>query len=342
VERELERHGLSPEEIEAVAGGALPPGNLRLWRRALENNGLWGVAESRILDALPEHDRALPWCVAAIGELAAAGLATTKLAAALRETPGLAEHFVEAAALLLEGHSVERVRLLSRQGALEPEMKLVAPTGGPEAWDAVEVLVRPGERVEAGAPLVVLHDARTMWLRLEPVGEEIRHVLEAVRSGVEVRATPLLEGSGPTLEGLRVERLATRGEEAARGAVAFVSCANEPVVAEGASSRSWRLRVGLRYLVRVPVERLERRFVLPAGAVTSIGPEKVVFLRDGETFRSVPVHVEYEDEEVAVLANDGSLFPGDPVVTSGAFALGLALQVDGGGSADPHAGHNHG
>ena len=48
----------------------------------------------------------------------------------------------------------------------------------------------------------------------------------------------------------------------------------------------------------------------------------------------------YEDDRVAVIANDGSIFPGDPVVKTGAFALGLALQV-GSGAVDPHAGHNH-
>jgi hypothetical protein len=62
---------------------------------------------------------------------------------------------------------------------------------------------------------------------------------------------------------------------------------------------------------------------------------------DGDTFRAQPVHVEYEDDEVAVIANDGSIFPGDPVATSGAFALGLALEA-GPAGADPHAGHDHG
>ena len=60
-----------------------------------------------------------------------------------------------------------------------------------------------------------------------------------------------------------------------------------------------------------------------------------------QLFRPQPVHVEYEDDRIVVLANDGSLFQGDPVVVRGAFALGLALQA-GSGAADPHAGHDHG
>jgi multidrug efflux pump subunit AcrA (membrane-fusion protein) len=110
-------------------------------------------------------------------------------------------------------------------------------------------------------------------------------------------------------------------------------------VPEG-GSRSWKLRSGLRYLVRVPVETLAQRFVLPAGAVTEDGPDKVVLVADGKTFRKKVVHVEHLDDEVAVIANDGSLSPGDPVVTAGAFPLGLALQ-SGRGPADAHAGHGH-
>jgi multidrug efflux pump subunit AcrA (membrane-fusion protein) len=133
----------------------------------------------------------------------------------------------------------------------------------------------------------------------------------------------------------------TRGELEERGAVAYVVCGNEPVPAAGSPSRSWKLRSGLRYLVRVPVEVLAGRFVLPAGAVTERGPERIAFLQDGSTYRPVPVYVEYEDDEVVVIANDGSIFPGDPVVTSGAFALGLALQLES-AAPDPHAGHSHG
>ena len=105
-------------------------------------------------------------------------------------------------------------------------------------------------------------------------------------------------------------------------------------------SRSWKLRVGLRYLLRVPERVYKKCFVFPAGAVTELGPERIVFVPDGSTFRSIPVHVMYEDDEVVVINYDGQIAPDDDVVQSGAFALGLALQT-GTGAIDPHAGHNH-
>jgi biotin carboxyl carrier protein len=417
--RELERHGLSGEEIDAVAEGEHPPGNPKLWRRVLEENGLWGEAEEAILNSLPPRQRNLPWTIAAIGELSAAGLANADLLGALMEQPHLGVHFVEVASLLRDGNTVAKVRLLAKLGALEPEMVVRAPADVAD-WDLAQIEVRPGQQVTAGETLAVLHDPRTMWLRLEPVGEEMRHVVEALRSGAEIGAEPLIDGTGPALEGLHIDRLDTRGSQHERGARAYVICRNEPVPlghlsviirtpspglaaaevekqvtatiessllaieeivsmasrsSDGESvvrarfrpgvdlerirravstigrdtevaldrkdTRSWKLRVGLRYLVLVPSEVLPQRFVLPAGAVTENGIDRVVFVPDGDSFAPRTVHVEYEDDEVVVIANDGAIFAGETVVKSGAFALGLALQTES-GAIDPHAGHDHG
>ena len=93
-------------------------------------------------------------------------------------------------------------------------------------------------------------------------------------------------------------------------------------------------------LVLVPDRTFKKCLVFPAGAVTEAGPERIVFAQDGATFRAEPVHVIYEDDEVVVVEYDGHIAPGDPVVLTGAFALGLAMQK-GTGAIDPHAGHDH-
>jgi cobalt-zinc-cadmium efflux system membrane fusion protein len=199
-----------------------------------------------------------------------------------------------------------------------------------------------GQRVEAGTVLLRLHDARRMWLQLQPVGEEIPLVVRALEERESLRATPLVKGSGPVLEDIHVTRLLTHDDTASRGGGAIAEVTNRVLDPdEHGWVRSWALRIGLRYLVEVPIERLPGRFVLPFEAVTSRGADRVVFLSDGSTFRPLPVHVEYEDDEVVVIADDGSLFDGDPVVVRGAFALGLALQQGPAAAADPHAGHSH-
>ncbi|MHC4849069.1 MAG: efflux RND transporter periplasmic adaptor subunit, partial [Planctomycetota bacterium] len=336
-EHELSWHGLSPVEIEAVRTGGTPPPSPQLWRRALKKNSLWGKVEDSIFDNLSAERQNLPWSVAVIGELSAAGLATSALAEAMRREPEVAEHFIEAASLILEGYSVAAVELLARTGALNPQMVLRAPEGD---WDVARINVRVGEKVGAGTTVAQLHDARSMWLRIEPVGEEVAFVAAALQRGIAVRGRPLVAGAGPILEGLRVDRFETRPEDEARGAAGIAVAMNEAQESPDKKSRSWRLRVGLRYLVEVPVAAAAKRFILPASAITDYGADRVIYVRDGGTFRDVPVHVEYLDDEIAVIANDGAIFEGDPVVQTGAFALGLALQQDT-GAVDPHAGHNH-
>jgi hypothetical protein len=129
------------------------------------------------------------------------------------------------------------------------------------------------------------------------------------------------------------------------GTIAFVEVENS-VRAEirrgpALTSRTWALREGMRYLLNVPIEKLENVYVLPASAVTESGPDKVVFLQDGDGFKPVPIVVVHQDDEVVVIPSvkEVALFPGDPVVRSGAFELGLAMK--GRDAVDAHAGHGH-
>jgi hypothetical protein len=81
--------------------------------------------------------------------------------------------------------------------------------------------------------------------------------------------------------------------------------------------------------------------VLPVDAVVKEGVEWFVFQKNGGRFDRKPVHVEYRDQRWAVIASDGSLFPGDTVATAGAYQMHLAMKNKSGGGVDPHAGHNH-
>ena len=91
----------------------------------------------------------------------------------------------------------------------------------------------------------------------------------------------------------------------------------------------------------VPVEKWPDRIVLPVDAVAQDGAETYVFVPNGDHFDRRPVHVEYRDRSSVVIANDGTLFPGDIVAISGAQQLQLALKNKSSGGIDPHAGHNH-
>lgn len=113
--------------------------------------------------------------------------------------------------------------------------------------------------------------------------------------------------------------------------------------ANGLTYRAWRFKPGQKGRLIVPVNRLTKRFVLPADAVVKEGADAFVFRMNGKLLERVAVRVESLDSREAVLANDGALLNGDFVARNQAFQLNLALQKvqGGGGSGHSHEGHNH-
>ncbi|MCW8131963.1 MAG: efflux RND transporter periplasmic adaptor subunit [Planctomycetota bacterium] len=344
-EVELRRHGCNDAQIaEIVEGKGVPIVGMQVWKQALQQNGLWPAPADALLAVLPADLQQRPWSIAAIGELSAAGISLADLAAWLKEDPTAAAHFLEVAGLMQEGHSLASVKLLHQAGGLEPVVSLVAPrrADAPD-WDLTALEVKPGQRVEAGQVVATLSNPRALILRAEPVGAEAAAILAALREGAAIPAQPLVPGTGKDLKDLRVAYVTGDGD--GHGMQAVLHAANEPLPrkAEGPakSGRAWNLRQGLRYMLRVPTEKLEGVFVLPAAAVTDDGPDKVVYLEDGDAFKPAKVVVLYQDHASAVLdAKHSELFPGDRVVLHGAFGLNLALKSSG-GAIDPHAGHNH-
>ncbi|HEB53479.1 MAG TPA: hypothetical protein ENI87_09520 [bacterium] len=351
---ELKKHGLSDAQIDAVEGGApLPEFDDQTWQRALARNGLWPRQAQELSAALPKELRALPWVTATIGELAASGLATPELTEWVSSF-GVAKHFLDIGVLLQRGYTLADLKRLHALNALEPIVRITAPDleqavieeGAPEEggrWDVLEILTKRGATVAAGERLLTLSDPRRLYLRTEPVGQEVGAILVAAKEGHAITARPLIRSSGPDLDKLRVSFIQPSNDNA--GTIAYVEVDNwvqsEIANGNGRAARTWALRSGTRYLLHVPTVKHENVFVLPSAAVTEDGPNKVVFLQDGDSFKSVPIEIAYQDDEVVVIptTKNIALFPGDPVVQYGAFELGMAMK--GSDPADAHAGHNH-
>lgn len=233
----------------------------------------------------------------------------------------------------------EVVATLKADGSGET-ISITAPSGPPD-WDIVEQAASPDLHVEAGATLIVLRDSHAVRVQAASGGEDAAHLLEAVKSGVACEASPLVAGSGPALTELTlVSAENTPGDRLIRVTAA---AANEPLAVvdagDGAKVRTWKLRPGMRYVLRVPLETVKRTYVVPADAVADDGPDKVVFLQSGDAFLPEKVVVLHRDAEIAVLdARSSAIAPGDVYVARGAFALSLALRA--GSNATGHT-HPH-
>ncbi|MFH2001581.1 MAG: hypothetical protein ABIK28_17995, partial [Planctomycetota bacterium] len=339
VHDELVRHGLSVEQIGNIEGGKIPPVDAGIWLGALKHNGYWTAPAQAIYSVLPEKIRSSSWAVATIAELVASDRVDGSLIEWLKQDPSAVERFLEVGGLLQRGYDLDHLRVLCAAGALEPLVKIRAPATAPD-WDVRDLKVKPGQYVEAREPLLVLDNPRSLYLRAEPTDNEIGTIAEAMKSKSKIEARPLIPDTAPFLRDLKIQRVYSDGSGKT---CALLSLQNTPMFSqeglEGEKYRSWQLREGQKYELRVPLEVLDKIYLFPTEAVVEDGADKIVFLQSGDGFKKIKVEVLYQDHEIAVLPATTNIFPGNPIVIHGAFALSLALQSDSG--ADAGHGHAH-
>lgn len=207
--------------------------------------------------------------------------------------------------------------------------------------------VQKGQVVAAGERLAVLADMAVLYLEGRAFERDAPALLKAAQEGWTITAAPQQgESAGlPSVEGLRLAYVANEVDSESRALRFYVSLPNDVVHEtrndDGRTFPTWRYKPGQRMDVRVPVERWEDRIVLPVEALADEGPEAYVFVENGRRLQRRSVHVEHRDRVSAVIANDGSLFPGETAVLNVAHQLQLALKNQAGGGPDLHAGHTH-
>ena len=202
-----------------------------------------------------------------------------------------------------------------------------------------------GEYVQAGQTLAVLADFAELYIEGRAFEHDSASLVGAIQADWNVQAIPETGNGHNAIDGLKILFLNNEVEPESRALHFYVGLRNEPLNQSTVDSRhrfvTWRYRPGQRMQLRVPVEQWRDRIVLPVDAVAQEGAEFFVFQQNGDHFDRKPVHVEYQDQVSVVIANDGSLFPGDAVAMTGAHQMQVALKNKAGGGVDPHAGHNH-
>lgn len=203
-----------------------------------------------------------------------------------------------------------------------------------------------GQSVEAGETLCVLSDYSELYIEGLAFEQDASEIATAAKNKWRVSAVFERPGrKAESIDGLEIVRLANEVDTDSRTLKFYVrlpnSIQNDTTDSAGHRYVDWQHRPGKRLQLRVPIEDWPDQIVLPVDAVTKEGAEYYVFQQNGDHFDRVGVHVKYRDQQSVVIANDGSLFPGDIVALRGAHQMQMALKNKAGGGVDPHAGHNH-
>ncbi|QDT57040.1 Biotin-requiring enzyme [Caulifigura coniformis] len=254
---------------------------------------------------------------------------------------------------LPDDHSHEELKLTDQ--AVRPVSFREPQSSAPEASASVakthplilqEVKVHKGQTVAAGETLAVLADFADLFIEGQAFEQDLPLLSKAAKEGWKV--TAVFEEAGNQVQsvpGLELVYSANAIHADSRTLPFFVRLPNEIEKQNGTTDKQrfveWRYRLGQRLQLLVPVEEWPDRLVLPVDAVARDGADYFVFQQNGDHFDRVPVKVDYRDSRSVVIANDGSIFPGDIVALRGAHQMQMALKNKAGGGADPHAGHNH-
>jgi multidrug efflux pump subunit AcrA (membrane-fusion protein) len=251
-----------------------------------------------------------------------------------------------------DDHSHDEIKLTSREimrasyQPLAPAKELPAKTDHDPPLVLQDVHVHKGQTVAAGQTLAVVADYSELYIEGQAFEQDVHQLTLASQQGW--RVTALMDnaaGNVAVIPNLELVYSSNAIHADSRTLHFFVRLPNEMVKQtkspDGQSFVEWRYRMGQRLRLQVPVEEWPDRIVLPVDAVAREGADSFVFQQNGDHFDRVSVKVDYHDSQSVVVANDGSIFPGDIVALRGAHQMQMALKNKSGGGVDPHAGHNH-
>ncbi len=202
--------------------------------------------------------------------------------------------------------------------------------------------VQRGQSVEQGGKLCVLADYSRLYIE----GRAFEQDIEAVNSVVSKQWKVSAEfASGTRIDDLPLSFVSSEIDPNSRTLKLYVDLPNQILHDSrnnnGQRFLTWRYKPGQRLQLRIPVELWTDQIVLPVEAIAQDGAESFVFRQSGKKFERVSVHVVHSDQTSAVIANDGSIFPGDVIARRSAHQMQMAIKNKSGGGIDPHAGHTH-
>jgi biotin carboxyl carrier protein len=217
------------------------------------------------------------------------------------------------------------------------------------AFEMEEMKAQLGDHVQAGQTLATLANHQLLLIEGRAFKQESSLLERAAQNGWPVQAEFAEEASDwpETTKELKVQHLANSVDPISRTFAFYLPLTNQSraYTHDGRTHLVWRFRPGQRVRLQVPVEKFEDVFPLPVSGIVRDGAETYVFRQNGDVFDRKPVHVVFQDRQTAVIANDGSIGPGQFITRNGAATLNRVLKAQAlgeeAGHGHDHHGHSH-
>ena len=275
-----------PIRGEAVAPGA-PLFDLRLTHEDLVEK------QSSLLRWLEELD-VVKREVARLADVTASGAVAGKrlLEREYEQQKTEAAIRAEKQALLLHGLTDQQIEQIVETRQLLQMLTIVAPpltdckscNEHAEFLQVAELPVKLGEHVATGTQLATLTDHCELHVEGKAFEQDAEALNRAAGAGADVTAVIDFNGvEKRAVTGLRILYVENQVERESRALKFYVRLPNEMVRNEqtddGHRFIGWRYKPGQRVELLVPVERWEKRIVLPVEAVMQEGPKRMCIRR---------------------------------------------------------------
>lgn len=260
-------------------------------------------------------------------------------------------HQQDLAARGLNTEQIEQIKI----GKFLTAIDIVAPAadesdGSESATDGFfevqQLRVDLGHQVQAGAPLAILANHESLYIKGHAFKKEASKLARAAESDwpIEIEfIDDIPEDWQPMSQEFQIRHLANTSDPNSRTFDFFVALTNQPRTyqREGRTFVVWRYRPGQRVRISVPVEEIHDAIVVPTEGVFQQGPEAYVFQQNGDLFNRIQVKILHQDRSNVVIANDGSVSPGFYLAQNAAASLNRILKAQSSSGGLPPGFHVH-
>ncbi|MFL5329529.1 MAG: efflux RND transporter periplasmic adaptor subunit [Gemmataceae bacterium] len=249
--------------------------------------------------------------------------------------------------LATKGFSAQQIDSIA-EGKFVTEFIVSAPIpkeseAAKSPWELQVLAVSHSQQVQAGQAMCELVSHQSLLIEGKSFSDEVPLVERAVAQNWPIAVDfPADSSEWPTTpQSFSIQRSANVIDPITRTFTFSVPLANQSrtIEKDGHSQIIWRYRPGEKVRLRIPTERIDNVFILPAEAVVREGASAFVFRQNADTFERRPVQIIARDRDRVVIANHDSVTPGVYVAQSGAVQINRMMKSS--SSTAPKGYHMH-